>query len=260
MTIDEYYNKHKEENRLKTRHGRVEFCVSMKYILQFIEILQQNTPNIKIADIGAGTGRYSVELASKGFDVTAVELVRHNIEIMEKKHANVKIWSGDARNLHFLKDETFDLTIFFGPLYHLHGDAEKLKAFNEVKRITKKGGYIFSGYVMNDYSILLYCFDQNRIVELKKQGRIDKNFHIISPNDELYDYVRIEDLNRLNEKTGLKRIKLFSPDGPADFMRAKLNAMNEETFEEFINFVLQNAERAETLGAGSHIVDILQKV
>lgn len=259
MTIEEYYNKHKEENRLKTRHGRVEFTVAMKYIHQFIEILQAQNPNIKIADIGAGTGRYSVELANQGFDITAVELVKHNVEIMEKKHANVKIWSGDARSLHFLKDETFDLTIFFGPLYHLHGDEEKLKAFSEVKRITKKGGYIFAGYVMNDYSLLVYCFDQNRICDLKKAGRVDQNFHIVSPEDELYDYVRIDDLNRLNTQTGLKRVKIFSPDGPADFMRAQLNAMSEETFEEFINYVSLNAERPELLGAGSHIVDVLQK-
>ena len=76
--------------------------------------------------------------------------------------------------------------------------------------------------------------------------------------NELYDYVRLEDIDRLNNLSGLKRIKVFSPDGPADFMRKELNAMSEETFEKFIEYQICNAERPELLGAGSHIVDILE--
>lgn len=259
MTLEQYYSKHKEENRLKTRHGTVEFLVSMKYIHEYLAKLGKPNNEIKILDLGAGTGRYSVELSREGFDVTAVELTQHNVKILESKHEKVKIWPGDARNLSFLNDNTFDLTIFFGPLYHLHGDCEKLKAFHEAKRVTKPNGYILAGYVMNEYSILTYCFEENRICELLEQGKIDQQFHIQAADDELYDYVRIDDLNRLNKSTGLKRLKLFSPDGPADYMRRQLNAMTEESFEKFIQFQMCNAERPELLGAGSHIVDILQK-
>lgn len=35
--------------------------------------------------IGAGTGRYSVTLAKEGYDVTAVELVQHNLDILQSK-------------------------------------------------------------------------------------------------------------------------------------------------------------------------------
>ena len=70
--LEKYYNKFKEENRLKTRHGNVEFSTTLKYILDFIP-KDKNPNEIKIADIGAGTGRYSVELCQKGFDVTAVD-------------------------------------------------------------------------------------------------------------------------------------------------------------------------------------------
>lgn len=253
--IEKYYNKHKEDHRLTTRHGMVEFLVSMKYIHDY---LPENKTDFKIADIGAGTGRYSVALASEGYDVTAVELVRHNLEILESKHAKVKCWPGDARNLSFLPDKTFDLTIFFGPLYHLHGDKERLKAFNEVKRITKKGGLILAAYVMNDYSVLTYCFREERIDTLFQTGHIDKNFHVQPSEEELYEYVRLEDINRLNSLAGLKREKIFSPDGAADYMRRELNAMSQETFNRFVEYQMCNAERPELLGAGSHLVDVLR--
>lgn len=253
--IEKYYNKHKEDHRLTTRHGMVEFLVSMKYIHDY---LPEDKTDFKIADIGAGTGRYSVALASEGYDVTAVELVRHNLEILESKHAKVKCWPGDARNLSFLPDKTFDLTIFFGPLYHLHGDKERLKAFNEVKRITKKGGLILAAYVMNDYSVLTYCFREERIDTLFQTGHIDKTFHVQPSEEELYEYVRLEDINRLNSLAGLKREKIFSPDGAADYMRRELNAMSQETFNRFVEYQMCNAERPELLGAGSHLVDVLR--
>ena len=57
--LEKYYNKFHEENRLKTRHGLVEFNTSLHYIKECISRLAEKNPSaIKIADIGAGTGRY----------------------------------------------------------------------------------------------------------------------------------------------------------------------------------------------------------
>ncbi|MCQ2576560.1 MAG: class I SAM-dependent methyltransferase [Treponema sp.] len=269
MTIEQYYNKFHEENRLGTRHGRVEFNTTCKYIQSALdEILQkgQSKPDlqkgqskIKLCDLGAGTGRYSVEFCHRGYDVTAVELVKHNLEILRSKHENIKTWQGDARNLSFLDDETFDVTLLFGPMYHLHGDEEKLKALNEAKRITKNGGIILVAYVMNEYSVIQYCFKEHHWAEAVEKGGLSPDFHTQSAETELYDYVRLDDINRLNEKAGLARIKIISADGPSDYMRRELNEMSEEEFEAFLNFQLANCERPELVGAGSHTVDILRK-
>ena len=56
--IEKYYNKFNEEHRLQTRHGLVEFATSMHHIQNVIS----GRKNLKILDVGAGTGRYSVEL------------------------------------------------------------------------------------------------------------------------------------------------------------------------------------------------------
>lgn len=271
--LEKYYNKFKEDHRLTTRHGRVEFEVSMKYILECArtvlkktektdwtgtgdDSLMENFSEIRIADIGAGTGRYSVALAQKGFDVTAVELVKHNLEILEAKHQRVKCWPGDARDLSFLPDESFDITLLFGPMYHLHGFEERLKALKEAKRITKKGGFILVAYVMNDYAVISYCFKQGKIKECLET--LTEDFHTVTEEGkDLYSYTRIEDMNRLNEAAGLKRIKVFAPDGAADFMRRELNALDEESFELFIKYQMAVCERSDLIGASSHTVDLL---
>ena len=66
-------------------------------------------------------------------------------------------------------------------------------------------------YLMNEYSILSYCFDEDRIEGLMERGAVDENFHIQAQADELYDYVRIDDINRLDERAGLELISM--PDG-----------------------------------------------
>ncbi|MCR4742867.1 MAG: methyltransferase domain-containing protein [Treponema sp.] len=259
--IEEYYNKFHEEHRLTTRHGLVEFNTSLHYITECIQLYKANNPcpNIKIADIGAGTGRYSVELCHQGYDVTAVELVKHNLEILRNKHENIKTWQGDAQKLDFLEDETFDITLLFGPLYHIHGQENQLKAIEEAKRITKKNGFILIAYVMNDYSVISYCFKEHKYKEVMEKGGLSKDFHTICTEEDLYYYARLEDINNLAQKSQLTRYKIISPDGPADYMRKELNQMSQEEFSAFLQYQLSNAERPELLGASSHLVDILQK-
>lgn len=256
--LEQYYNKFHEEHRLTTRHGLVEFKTSMHFILECCNQCGKENNKIKIADIGAGTGRYSVELCHQGYDVTAVELVKHNLEILRGKHENIKTWQGNACDLHFLPDETFDVTLLFGPMYHLHGEENKIKALEEARRITKKGGFILVAYVMNEYSVLSYCFREHKWAEVIKKGGLTKDFHTVCTEDDLYDYVRLEDIDKLNEKSGLTRYKIFAPDGAADYMRRELNEMSEEEFAAFLDFQQSICERKDLLGASSHIVDILK--
>ena len=75
----DYYNTHDEDVRLLSKHGRVEFLTTVKYIEQYLK------DGMKIIEIGAATGRYSHYFAQKGFELDAVELIEHNIEVFKTK-------------------------------------------------------------------------------------------------------------------------------------------------------------------------------
>ncbi len=256
--LEEYYNKFNEEKRLSSRHGQVEFITSMKYIHKYINP-QCPANEFKILDIGAGTGRYSVALAEEGYDVTAVELVKYNLGILKSKNSSVKAMQGNALNLKKLKDEQFDLTLLFGPMYHLFGFEDKKRALEEAKRVTKPGGIILVAYCMNEYSVLTYAFKERHVLECIKGNRFTEDFHTISHKENLYDYVRPEDIDQLNEATGLNRLQIISPDGPANYMRPFLNQLTDEEFEYFIQYHLCTCERPDLIGAGAHTLDILKK-
>ena len=61
--LERYYTVFDEENRLLSQSGQVEYLTSMKYIHDFLAGDKQK----RILEIGAGTGRYCVELAKEGY-------------------------------------------------------------------------------------------------------------------------------------------------------------------------------------------------
>lgn len=255
QALIEYYNKFNEDKRLNTKHGQVEFITSMKYIHELLK--EFNNP--KILDIGAGCGKYSVALFDEGYDITALELVKHNIRVIEKKRNNLKTILGNAINLSKIKDNTFDLVLLFGPMYHLCTEEEKIKALKEAKRVTKPGGYILVAYCMNDYCVITHGIKEGFLLEAIKNKEIDQNFHCISKSNDLYSVVRIEDINRYNEIVNLKRVKIISPDGPSNYIRSYLNKMDDNTFSAYLDYHLKTCERIDLLGASAHSVDILKK-
>lgn len=257
--LELYYNKFNEEKRLNSRHGQVEYRVSMKYIHEYIPT-DRPKEAVKILDIGAGTGKYSVALANEGYDVTAVELVKYNLGILKSKGSNVTAMQGNALNLKKLEDNCFDVTLLFGPMYHLFGDEDKKKALSEARRVTKSGGVILVAYCMNEYGVLTYAFKEQHINECVTEQRLTEDFHTISAKENLYDYMRIEDIDRINTDSGLERIKIISPDGPANYMRPFLNQLSDEEFEHFVAYQMATCERGDLIGAGAHTLDILRKM
>ncbi len=250
-----YYNKFNEDKRLTHRHGMVEFITAMKYIHHYLNSFKDP----KIIDVGAGTGAYSVALANEGYDVTAIELVKHNLMTLKAKNSSVKAYLGNATNLSLFSDNSFDMVLLFGPMYHLIDKEDKIKALMEAKRIVKPNGYILISYYMNEYAIITHGFKDNNIKDAIKNNEIDEKFHVTPKKTDLYSMVRLEDINELNDIVNLKRIKILSQDGPSDYIRKIINKMDKETFDVYIKYHLYTCERKELLGASSHVLDILKK-
>lgn len=70
----------------------------------------------------------------------------------------VRLIQGNAMYLSAYADETFDITLSLGPMYHLFDEKSKRKALEEAIRVTKKNGMIFIAYCMNEARELIISF------------------------------------------------------------------------------------------------------
>ena len=135
QALTQYYGSYDEDNRLCSRYGMVEYLTTLRYIEKYLR------PGMRILEIGAATGRYSHYFAQQGYQVDAVELVEHNIEIFKqntKPGEKITITQGNAKDLRGFSDNTYDITLLLGPMYHLFTEEEKLQALAEAIRVTKR--------------------------------------------------------------------------------------------------------------------------
>jgi len=259
--LEDYYGKYNEEKRLLRPYGRVEYLTTMKYIEHAIG----DRKGLEILDVGAGTGRYAVPLAEEGHSVTAVELVPYNLGILRQKAEKAGLKNligkqGNALNLRKYPSDHYDLVLFLGPMYHLFTEEEKIRALSEARRVLKPGGSLFVAYIMNEFGVMIRGFREGAVLEVLKNGKLDPDtFHIRNTPEDLFSFDRTEDMERYRLGAGLIRQKLISADGPTNYIREAVTAMDEETFRAFLAFHYATCERPDLLGAGNHCVDILTK-
>lgn len=255
--LTEFYSNYDEEGRLLSRHGQVEYLTTMRYIDKYLR------PGARILEIGAATGRYSHALARRGYTVDAVELVQHNIDIfstLTRPGEQITIRQGNARDLHFLADEQYDITLLLGPMYHLFTVPEQLQALREAFRVTKRGGIVFAAYCGNDATMVQYCFGRGMILLERYQNLIDmETFKASSDPAELFQLYRKEDIDALMERIESQRLHYVGTDMATNYMRQTIDEMKDELFELYLKYHFTICERADMVGTSHHILDIQRK-
>ena len=255
--LREFYGNYDEDNRLASRHGMVEFLTTMRYIDKYLR------PGMKILEIGAATGRYSHALAQKGYQVDALELVEHNIEIFKKntkQGEDISIIRGNATDLSAFADNTYDITLILGPMYHLFTQEDKLQALSEAIRVTKKGGIIFAAYCMGDASIVLYGFGRGQIRNIMDKCMLDPvTFETFSQPWDLFELHRKENIDALRSHFDVTQLHFLATDGYANHMRQTLAEMDEETFAIYLRYHFATCERIDLVGYSNHTLDIFRK-
>ena len=256
--LEEYYNNHDEEGRLLSRHGQVEYLTTMRYIEECLEGISDPV----ILEVGAGTGRYSVTLAKRVLNVTAVELIERNLEILRSKLDGtepITAIQGNALELSLFPDNSFDLTMLLGPMYHLYTKDEKLRALSEAVRVTKSGGHILVAYCMNEPTVIQYVFGLNHLHEVMELNMLTSDWHCISEPKDLFEMVRTEEIAELDAAVPVKRIKLVATDGATNYKREYIDAIDDETFSRWMEYHFAICERQDLIGASHHTLDILRK-
>ena len=256
--INDFYNQIEEDKRLvKSRQGQLEFFITSNYINKYLK------EGARILEIGAGTGRYSISLARQGYDVTAIELVENNLNILKenaKDLNNINAYQGDALDLSRFDDDTFDMTLLFGPMYHLYELNDQLKAIDEAIRVTKKDGIILTAFLsahaiictnhLYDYMPTVYGLNEN----------FDEQYNTKHFKEQLFTGFDICEFENLFKDRGVEYITTVACDNVLEIAERRSDfKMSDEDFKAFADYQLHICEKREMLGNSSHLLHICRK-
>ena len=247
-----------EDERLtKDKMHKIEFITTTNYIEKYLK------RGDRILEIGAGTGAYSLYYANKGYKVDAIELSKSNVEVFKSKitkDLDVNVIQGNAVDLSVYKDNTFDITLCLGPLYHLFKEEETTLAIKEAIRVTKPGGKIYLAFILFDLTMLTWGFKEKNVYENYGENKqISENFKPNNAEELIFNMRYFEDIKKLIESFNLKTINYVATDGIGRVIKDEINQMSEEEYNLYIKYHLSICEREDLIGYSGHILAILEK-
>lgn len=255
--VIEYYRYYDEENRLKKDNvHRVEYDTTIFFLDKII-----NT-NQTILDVGAGTGAYSFYYASKGNKVSALDISPKNIDIMKDKlkkseiELKLDIKLGDGKNLLEYKDNSFDIVLCMGPMYHIRNKDERLRCIKECLRVLKRNGILVISYI-NKYAAFI-----NKISRDNEAINNTELFNILEnqqEEDDCFVFTEPDDLRNMLNNLEVEEVMNIATDGIGHIMTEVINSYNDEEYQKWLTYHMSTCAKDILLGYSLHGLYICKK-
>ncbi|MGZ9584396.1 class I SAM-dependent methyltransferase [Paenibacillus marinisediminis] len=263
-----YYSTFDEWGRLDREP--LEFMVNWHHI-------KKHLPTVgKVLDNGAGPGKYSMELAKLGYQVTLTDLTPRLVDHALDKANEIGLinqfdgfYALDARDLQELPSEQFDASLMLGPMYHLQTEVDQIAAVRELYRVTKMNGVVYVAFISRIRKL------QNALMFPKMWKPLDRMDAITSFMDNgcfnhedegrftgAY-YYHIDDIKPFMESCGFETLDLIGSSSIAGRMSEDnwnyWREQGEEAFQQLMELIYESSSDPHLLGVSSHLLYIGRK-
>ncbi len=254
--IFEKYELNNEEGREgQSRSTALEFHYTKRHLSEYIK------PSSHVIELGCGTGYYGMYYADKCAEYFGVDLVPGQIEIFRSKIAsaglkNVNCAVGDATDLSKIGDDSYDVVLCLGPMYHLSPE-EREKCFAECARVCRPGGVAAFAYITVCGVYAGACVIESNVYpnELTNKNVFNLGTDDLRPG--LFWYVTPEDIEREAGKFGFEKLA----DLGTDFfiLSETVNGMDDEAFKLIRPLYDRMATSGSCTGLSNHALLICRK-
>ena len=249
--IKKYYENYDEEGRLfRDKAHLPEWLTTIRYFDRLFK------PSSRILDACAGTGRYSFYLANKGHKVTACDLVEHHVNIIKSKpNSNIldDISTCNVLDLSHFHENSFDVVLCMGAMYHLPTDYEKTQALRECVRVCKPGGLVVLSY-LNYFSVVA--------AEVQKGlGDLDEVLAAFEDDSDcLWKATTPTKIEGYANESGLEILHNIGADGLSFVLAEKVNTATDEAFDKWMEYIYKHCEEPSIVGYSMHGLLIGRKI
>jgi S-adenosylmethionine-dependent methyltransferase len=264
-SVEEFYDANTEYEWSRLDRHRVEYGLTLRAMEEHLP-----KPPSRIVDIGGGVGRYSIELARRGYDVTLLDLSDKALAFArdKAKEAGVSLAAcihADARDLSSIPDGTFDAALHMGPLYHLLEHAERLKSLREAHRVLRPHGAILAAFI-GRYSVFQYAiarapdFIQRRAKETESVLRAGV-FQQVAP-DGTFDnawFAHPSEIAPLMTEAGFDPVDLLHCEPLVYELENQINATSAELHQQWLDLLYRFSRDPALFGGGGHLLYVGRK-
>lgn len=226
----------------------VEYLTTMRVLGDYLR------QGMKILDLGAGTGAYTLPLADMGFPVDAVELAQRNAELLRRSvrpGQQIRVFCQSAADLSAFPDGAYDVVLLFGPLYHIADPAERRQCIREALRVCKPEGVLLAAYISNDAVPLTECLYRD-FFRPGEPGSYDHSTFRVEPVP--FQFLTLEEMRRELRDSGVHILREVASDGVSELLESTINAMGVESYQEYLNYHFYCCEKPEMLGRSNHLL------
>ncbi len=279
--ISKIYEIFDEDARLRSPAARVEFLTTVRYIEKYLK------PGARILDVGAGTGVYSFYFAEQGYQVDALELADENVRVFRekleqrvaekratenagqrilqdsagvvgedmKKPLALTLRQGNAMDLSAYEDDSYDIVLLFGPLYHLHSHEDRLRCIAEAKRVCRQDGVIFFAFINNDMVVLTELdYDPHW---LSGDTYDHESFKV---TDFPFVFLTVDQCRQTLAEAEIRTIHEVASDGVSELLAERINGLSEAEYQQYLRYHFYCCEKPEMLGRSNHLLFVGKKV
>ena len=263
----EHYASGYEAQRLQSGSSQIELARTQELVMRYVP----PTPAV-IFDVGGGPGVYAYWLAKQGYEVHLVDANPLHVELARQasqKQPDAPLASievGDARNLTRL-DESCDVVIMFGPLYHLTERVDRLTALQEAHRVLRSVGLLLAVGISRFASVLdglrQGLFNDPAFTQIVERDLVDGQHRNPTNHPEYFTTAFFHHPTELKaevEESSFLHERTLPVEGPlwlSDDVVA--NFSNQKRREQSLALARRLEEEPTLLGASAHLLVVARK-
>ncbi len=261
--IATFYNSDPEREHWRLEQHKIEYDLTWRYLNKYLP--SQGS----ILEVGAATGRYTLELAKRGYKLTAIDLSAALIEECRKIIADeglerqVRLVVADARDLGKVVEKGFDAVLLMGPLYHLIVEADRKLALKEAFERLREGGIIFSSFnsrfgIMGDLlrNVPNWIEDQAEVQSFLARGKRPDDF----PRGGFRGYfAQLSEIAPLHEAIGFETLTVAGVEPVISADDESYNKLQGKQRQLWLDLFYEISTEMSIIGASRHLLYIGKK-
>lgn len=263
IEAEQFYDGSALEEWERLERHRTEFAVTIRAFRDYLP-----APPGPVLDIGGGPGRYSLELARRGYSVTLLDISTKSLQVAQEKarEAQVSLEAvihSNALDLSKIESESFEAVLLMGPLYHLLTKSERTKAVREAMKVLRSGGILCATFITRFAPFRYAASDEPEWLEENldyAQQLLKTGVHDQSKKFAMAYFIHPDDVIPLMEGCGLETQLLLGCEGIVAGHESKVNESRGDAWQVWVEMNFKLGQEPSLFGAADHLLYIGRKL